>query len=63
MKQDEQAILQDVKSYAIGFGSILGFSLADLSEMAQQLGVIFGSLVVFITLLHRILLFWRDVKK
>ena len=63
MKQQEQDLAQDIKSYAIGFGSVLGFTLADISEIAQQLGVIFGCMVVFCTLLHRILLFWRDLKK
>jgi hypothetical protein len=63
MKEQEQAIAQDIKAYAIGAGSILGFSLADISEVAQQIGVICGAILVFVTLMHRILLFYKDLKK
>ena len=64
MKQhDANGFTGDIKAYAVGFGSIFGFSLADVAQTAQQIGVIFGALVVFVTLLHRILLFWRDIVK
>lgn len=55
-------IQKDAVPLAIGGGSILGFSLADVAEVSQQIGVILGMFVVAVTLLHRIYVFWKDVK-
>lgn len=63
MAEPQQTVVQDLKAYTIGVGSMVGFSLADLSTVAQQIGVVFGALVVVVTFLHRFLLFWRDLKK
>lgn len=53
----------DMTYLAIGGGSIVGFSLADISIVAQQIGVILGACLVAVTLMHRIYMFYRDTKK
>ena len=65
MRQAEQAqaVIKDVPPIAIG-GSFIGFaSFADATEFVQQLGIWFGTLLVVVTLAHRIFMFWKDARK
>jgi len=67
MKQPEQHIQsvfkQDIVPLSVG-GGFLGFaSLADMAEVFQQVGVILGTILVAVTLAHRIFMFWKDAHK
>ncbi len=38
-------------------------SLSDAATVAQQVGMILGALLVTATLVHRLIMIWRDIKK
>lgn len=59
----QKIIQKDGLPLVIGGGSVLGFSLADVATVAQQLGVIGGAILVFITIAHRLFIFWKDMHK
>ena len=64
-EQAEQAhsIIKDLPPLAVG-GGFIGFaSFADLTVFIQQLGIWFGTLLVVVTLAHRIFMFWKDTRK
>lgn len=65
MKNDpvQTIIKQDALPLSVGGATIFGMNLADLSTIFQQIGVILGTLLVAVTLLHRIYMFWKDVHK
>jgi hypothetical protein len=60
MKDNE--IVKDIPSYVVGFTGI-GLSLADISTIAQQISIILGTALVLATLIHRIILIIKDLKK
>ena len=62
MKEQIQKVADDIPAYAVGFTGI-SMSLADISAIAQQVGVILGAIVVLLTLVHRIILIRKDLKK
>lgn len=62
MKEQAQKMVDDVPAYAVGVAG-MGMSLADISTMAQQIGIILGAFVVLATLVHRLLLIYKDMKK
>jgi hypothetical protein len=63
MREPEQTILKDAPPLAVG-GGFIGFaSFADATEFIQQLGIWFGTLLVVVTLAHRIFMFWKDALK
>lgn len=61
--ESAHAFVKDVPPLALG-GGFIGFaSFADLTVFIQQLGIWFGTLLVVVTLAHRILMFWKDARK
>lgn len=65
MKADgiQNVIKQDAVPLTVG-GGFLGFSsFADATEFVQQLGIWFGTLLVLVTLAHRVFVFWKDAQK
>ena len=62
MKEQIQKVADDLPAYVVGFTGI-SMSLADISAIAQQIGVILGALVVLATLIHRLILIRKDLKK
>lgn len=64
MREQGQGLLEkDGIPLTIGGGSIVGFTLADVAETAQQIGVILGAVLVGVTLAHRIYVFYKDTQK
>lgn len=65
MRQDDiQTVFkQDAIPLTVG-GGFLGFSsFADATQFVQQLGIWFGTLLVLVTLAHRVFVFWKDAQK
>lgn len=62
MREQGQRIADDIPAYAVGFAGI-GLSLAEVTEIAQQIGIIFGTVLVIATLIHRVILIIKDLKK
>lgn len=62
MKDNGQRLIEDVPAYVVGFTGI-SLSLAEVTEIAQQFGIIFGTILVIATLIHRIILIIKDLKK
>ena len=62
MKDAMHEQTKDLPAYLVGFTGI-GLSLADISIIAQQLGVILGTILVLATLIHRLILIYKDLKK
>jgi 3-phosphoglycerate kinase len=68
MKDYSQEIIQQIAQkdafpLMVGGGSVAAFSLADIATVAQQIGVIGGAVLVFVTLAHRVYIFWKDTRK
>jgi hypothetical protein len=64
MEERGQSILEkDGVPLTVGGGVFAFSSLADLATTAQQVGMILGAMLVFVTLLHRIYIFWKDTKR
>lgn len=61
MKQ--QIITKDIPTLTVGGGVMGVSSLADVATVAQQIGLILGALLVTATLVHRLIMIWRDIKK
>lgn len=61
IQKNKDAML-DAIGGGIGVGGITVGWLADVSEVAQALSVIFGCIVVFITLCHTAHRYWRFIK-
>lgn len=61
MKQ--QIITKDIPTLAVGGGFMGVSSLSDAATVAQQVGMILGALLVTATLVHRLIMIWRDIKK
>lgn len=56
-------VKQDALPLGLG-GGFLGFaSFAEATTFIQQLGIWFGTALVFITLVHRMYIFWKDSQK
>lgn len=63
MAEPTQDLVKDLPPLALG-GGFIGFaSFADATQFIQQLGIWFGTLLVLVTLLHRIYVFWKDARK
>lgn len=65
MKPDgiQNVIKQDAVPLTVG-GGFLGFSsFADATDFVQQIGIWFGTILVIVTLAHRIFVFWKDAQK
>lgn len=63
LPEQTQSVLKDIPAYVVGGGSVVGFSMADATEVAQQVGIWFGAGVVIVTFFHRLYLFWKDTRK
>lgn len=61
MKQ--QIITKDIPTLAVGGGFMGVSSFADVATAAQQIGMILGAALVAATLVHRLIMIWRDLKK
>jgi len=61
MKQD--IITKDIPTLTVGGGFMGISSLSEAATIAEQIGMILGALLVAITLLHRLFIFWRDARK
>ena len=60
--QIQLALKQDVIPLSVG-GGFLGFSsLADTADFFQQIGIILGTVLVAVTLAHRLYIFWKDTR-
>ena len=54
---------KDIPSYTIGGGFMGISSLAEAATVAQQIGMILGALLVAVTLIHRLIMIRRDMRK
>lgn len=61
MKQ--QILTKDLPTVTVGGGFMGISSLAEAATAAQQIGMIFGALLVIVTFAHRLLMIWRDIHK
>jgi len=63
MKESIQDVKHDILPLSVG-GSFLGFtSFADATVFVQQIGIWFGTILVIVTLGHRIWKWWTDAHK
>lgn len=60
---EQSALKQDILPLSVGGGFIAGSTLSDIATIAEQVGIILGACLVFVTLIHRIYIFWKDTHK
>lgn len=60
---EQSAIKQDIVPLSVGSGFIAGSTLSDIATVAEQIGIVLGAFLVFVTLIHRIYIFWMDTHK
>ena len=57
-----QIITKDLPTVTVGGGVMGVSSLAEAATAAQQIGMIFGAVLVIVTLIHRLLMIWNDIR-
>ena len=62
MKDAMHEQTKDLPAYLVGFTG-MSLSLTDISTIAQQISVIIGAVLVLATLIHRLILIRKDLKK
>ena len=59
----KQILTKDLPTITVGGGFMGISSLAEAATVSQQIGMIGGAVLVAVTLIHRLLMIWKDIRK